>query len=338
MATLDVKRILLINLAFIGDVILSTPVARALKGNYPNSRIDMLVVPLAAEVAAMNPYVDRVIEYDKKGRHRSWSELCRLLGMLRAENYDLAVATNFAARGAMVAWASGAKRRLGYKAQHAQWFLTDASQAVRDGTKHEAENYLDVLQPLALGLVDTSLELRPPEQAVATVQQRFVKTVGEKWTVLCPVGSYARKSWTREGYAQLLRELAAKNVRTFLIGGRREEQELREIQLAAGGVGEVLAGTLSLAEVTALLARSDLLVSVDTGPLHIGQGVGVPTIGLYGPTDPAIWGPRGKNDHVFYSRSCQPCWGKGDCVAPRCMKDIDSAEVVRQALAMLGMT
>ena len=85
----DVKRILLINLAFIGDVILSTPVARALKEKYPDSRIDMLVVPLAASVAAMNPYVDSVIEYDKKGRHRSFWQSWELIKELREKNMIL---------------------------------------------------------------------------------------------------------------------------------------------------------------------------------------------------------------------------------------------------------
>ncbi|WP_346353559.1 glycosyltransferase family 9 protein [Azotosporobacter soli] len=331
-----VERILIINLAFIGDVILSTPVARALRAKYPNSRIDMLVVPVAAEVAVMNPYVDCVIEYDKKGRHRSWGALRQLVRQLRAERYDLAVATNFALRGALIARASGAPCRLGYAAQHGEWFLTHASKPVRSAKRHEAENYLDVLKPLAISAHDVSLTLQPPPEAYQELQSRFVKRSGEKWLVICPVGSYERKSWSKEGYAALIKALAGR-ARIFLIGGQREKAALDQIREMAEGQGEVLAGELTLPQVAALLQQSDLLVSVDTGPLHIGQGVGIPTLALYGPTDPAIWGPRGVRDRVIYHPDCEPCWGKGDCLEKKCMANISQAEVIKNAMEMLGL-
>ena len=91
----------------------------------------------------------------------------------------------------------------------------------------------------------------------------------------------------------------------------------------------VLAGTLSLQEIAALIKISDVLLSVDTGPLHISQGVNTPVVALFGPTDPKIWGPRNSNDKIIYKKiECSPCWGKGKCEDNICMEKIDAIEVI----------
>ena len=91
----------------------------------------------------------------------------------------------------------------------------------------------------------------------------------------------------------------------------------------------VLAGTLSLQEIAALIKISDVLLSVDTGPLHISQGVNTPVVALFGPTDPKIWGPRNSNDKIIYKKiDCSPCWGKGVCEKNSCMEKIEVEEIV----------
>jgi ADP-heptose:LPS heptosyltransferase len=156
----DVQRILLINLAFIGDVLLSTPVTRALRTAWPEAQLDMLVAPLVEPVARSNPYVNDVLVYDKRGRHRKASELWKLAHCLRARRYDTAITMNFAPRGAMLAWAAGIPRRIGYDAQHAGWFLTQTSSAKRLGIQHETLNHLNVLRPLGVTTEDTSLIMK----------------------------------------------------------------------------------------------------------------------------------------------------------------------------------
>ena len=121
-----------------------------------------------------------------------------------------------------------------------------------------------------------------------------------------------------------------------LIGGKAEEHLLREINTLSGNVAQVFPGTLTLGQIAALLSKTDLLLSVDTGPLHIGQAVGTCTLGLFGPTDPGIWGPRGSRDCVIYRPvECSPCWGKGECNGHGCMKNISSQEVIETAIKLL---
>lgn len=331
----NINRILIINLAFIGDVLLSTPIARALREKYPDAVIDMLVIPVAEGIAKLNPYIQSVYVYDKKGRHRKLREALRMVASLRQNRYDLTVVTNFAMRGAMVARAIGARYRLGYDAQHAGWFLTHAASSKRTEVKHEAENQLAVLQPLGLTTDDTSLVLRISDEDKRTVCSKVHHSPGKPLVLICPAGSYERKSWTIDGYSKLIHELAGE-ADCCLIGGKAEQALLQQINQNADTKAQVFAGSLSLGELAVLVSMADLLISVDTAPLHIAQAVHTPVIALFGPTNPKTWGPRGEHDIILYHPTdCSPCWGKGLCEERRCMDSIEVAEVVNATKSII---
>lgn len=330
-----VNKILLINLAFIGDVVLSTALTRALREHYPNAQIDFMTIPLAAGISCLNPYINNVITYDKRGKHRNIWELSKLIWHLRSQKYDLAVSTNFAPRGAMLAKLAGIPCRVGYKAQHGQWFLTHAADAARTVIQHEAENQLLVLKPLGITTNDTSLILKVDPLDLQRIHSVLKRNSKKPLVVLCPFGSYWKKSWTISSYAQLIAELS-KQADCCLIGGGKEAEQLQVINERSGGKAQVFGGTLSLGEIAALLKIADLLITVDTGPLHIAQGVGTKVLALFGPTDPAVWGPRGKKDIVLQSEEdCSPCWGKTDCQENTCMQQLTAERVIATAQQML---
>ncbi len=327
----SVRRILLINLAFIGDVLLSTPVARALSQAYPAAAIDMMTVPLTAPLARGNPYINDVIEYDKRGKHKKIGALLALIREVRARRYDLAVTTNFAPRGAMLAWAAGIPVRVGYDRQHAGWFLTHVASSRRPVIRHEAENYLDVLRPLGITTADTSLALTVDPRDAAALSGKVRRSAGKKLVLICPAGSYPQKSWTAEGYSSLIRRLAPK-ADCCLIGGKAEGPLLAAINRASGGAAQELPGTLTLGELAALVKEADLVVTVDTAPLHIAEAVGTPVVALFGPTDPRIWGPRNAHATVLQAPAdCSPCWGRTSCKENRCMTNI-TVEAVEKAV------
>lgn len=331
-----IKRILIINLAFIGDVLLSTPVARALRQTYPGAVIDMLVIPLAAPIARGNPYIDGVLEYDKRGKHKKARELWGLVRQLRCRRYDLAVSTNFALRGAVLAWMSGIRYRAGYAAQHAGWFLTHTASRHRPVVRHEAENHLDVLKPLGIFTDDTSLAFKVDPVDVMSLQNKVKRDMAKPLAVICPVGSYRQKSWTTAGVAEFIGAIAP-SAECFLIGARSDAAELAEINAAAGDLAGMLPGTLTLGELAAFLAEAKFLLTVDTGPLHIANAVGTPVIALFGPTDPVKWGPRGPRDIVFEkSVECRPCWGRTGCDDNRCLNTLESGDVIAAARRLLG--
>ena len=335
---LDIKKILIIDLAFIGDVILAGPLTMAVRRRWPRAKIAMLTVPVTADVAEMLPAVDRVLVYDKKGSHQGFGGMWQMARELRRERFELAVCVNFALRGAAVAWLAGIPYRLGYDAQHAGWFLTWAASHIRDGIKHESLNHLEVLKPWGIddkSLDEEALQLRlvPGRDAEASFEAK-----AEKWQmpgeyyVMCPIGSYDRKNLPLPLAVQLIRQLDEKKP-VYLIGGRGEKAALSAMA-RAGHIGEdrVLAGSLSLQELAVFLQRAAALVSVDTGPMHIAQAVQCPTVAVFGPTLPAVWGPQNSNSRTVYlAEDCSPCWGKGECNGSRCMERI-KANMVLEAL------
>jgi lipopolysaccharide heptosyltransferase II len=329
-ATNEIKKILIINLAFIGDVILSTPLTRALRETYSSARITMLTVPLTASIAELNPFVDEVRIYDKKGNHKGFFGGIELIRELRNEKYDLAICMNFAVRGAIVAWASGIKYRVGYDAQNAKWFLTHVATSHRETIRHETQNHLTVLNPLGIVAHDTSLCLKEKTD----VQRKIIDLLGLSKTsplgIICPIGSYPLKSLPKEKYIEIIKKLHSK-AEIYLIGSRAEKVMLDQIANEAGmSSDKVLAGTLSLPELVEFIRLAKFMITVDTGPLHIAQAVGTPVITAFGPTDPRVWGPRGKKDVLIYEPvSCSPCWGKKECVEHQCMMRIDSQKIVR---------
>jgi predicted lipopolysaccharide heptosyltransferase III len=329
----EIKKILVINLAFIGDVLLTTPVCRGLRATYPNATIDMLVIPLTEQVAVGNPYVNRVIVYDKRGRHKHFGALCALIGRLRREHYDLSLAMNFAVRGALLAWASGVKRRVGYDRQHAPWFLTDIADSSREQIRHETENHLAILKPLQISSNDTSLVFKVKASDRESLSHKVFFTERPALAV-CPFGSYPKKSWNTDRYGQLIQKLTD-TYQCFLLGSNGERAGLEEIAAKSGKSVPVLGGNLTLGELAALLQQVKLLITVDTGPMHLANAVGTPVVALFGPTDPRIWGPRGKYDQVIQAKSkCSPCWGKGECPGRHCMEKIELSDVEKAVRAI----
>ena len=327
------ERILVIDLAFIGDVILATPTMRALKEACPAAHITMLTVPLTADVAAMDPYVDEVMVYDKRGRDRGLLGMWRVSRRLKEKRFDLAVCMNFAVRGAALSWLAGIPRRLGYDAQHGGLFLNLVASSKRDGIRHETLNHLEVLKPLGITTADTSLILVPPEEAWAGLKEKraryHIPEAG--YLALCPFGSYERKDLPLATAAHLVRHWSQRRA-IFLIGGAAERERLEKVAGLAGlPLSNVLAGVLTLPELAAFLQKADCLITVDTGPLHVAQGVNCRTVAVFGPTDPRVWGPRGKEDVVFYSDyDCSPCWGKGRCFRQyACISDATAREILR---------
>ena len=325
----NINKILVVNLAFIGDVILSTPVIRALKEKYPQASISMLTIPLTAPIAQLNPYIDKVFIYDKKGQHSGVLGGWKVVNTIKKEKFDMAICMNFAVRGAMLTWLAGIKHRIGYDAQHGKIFLTETVKASRAVIQHETLNHMMILQPLGCKNIDDKIEIVVPENIISKTISKINFNKNKKNLIICPFGSYDKKNLEIKEYSKIIQGLSDK-FDIYIIGSKKEESLLNLLADTAGLNKErVLAGTLSLQEIAALIKISDVLLSVDTGPLHIAQGVNTPVVALFGPTDPKIWGPRNSNDKIIYKKiDCSPCWGKGNCENNICMDKIEVEEIV----------
>ena len=339
---LNPKKIVVIDLAFIGDVVLATPVLRSLRERYPNAYIAMLTVPLTGEIARMNPYVDEVLVYDKRNVHKGIGGMFRVAAILRQHRFDMAVCMNFAVRGAVVAWLARIPVRAGYDAQHAGWFLTHVTSSIRPCIQQERLNHLEVLKALAIQpAVDNSLELHVPIGAIQSMHKKVSRSQKQRpLLAICPYGSYQRKDIPEDTLQELLVVLLA-DYEVYLLGDKKAEEKFWQLAKTTGmSRDHLLAGTLTLTELAAFLQETDCLLSVDTGPQHIAQAVGCPVVALFGPTDPRVWGPAASADIVLYDAcDCSPCWGKGECRENICMQNLEARAIeaaIHQRLQAVG--
>lgn len=328
--TREFCRILLIKPGALGDLLHMTPVFRGLKRRYPDARITLLVGSAAsAELFANNPNVDETVIFDRRGEHRSARGLLDLWRRLRGGRFDLVI--NF--------------QRSNLKS----WFLASAAfpcriivyHKSRRAGVHAVEDHFDTLLPLDIPRDDLHLDLFPgPEETGWVWRFRAENGLDGKTVVALNLGASNRiKCWSPHGFAALADRLISLGIVPLLIGGGMETDLARQVQSMAAAPCPSLVGRVSVAQLGAVIRSCDLIVSGDTGALHMATAVGTPVIGLFGAIDPRRTGPVGEGHRVISHPEvpCVPCNAK-KCKNPvylECMEKITVDEVLAVATEML---
>ncbi len=353
--------ILLIRLRLIGDVVFTTPAIRALRTRYPDARLLYLVESAAAPVVAHNPHLSAVIEVPHS---RGWTRIkddLRLARRLRAERCDLVVDFHGGPRSAWLAWASGARRRVGYDIQGRAWMYTDLVHRPRGlHPRHSVENQWDLLATVDAafsGGADRTanrVEMMTRPATRASVDARLA-TYGlgphdgnTPLIVLHVSAGNPFRRWPETAFADVAAGLVRQSSgrRVLITAGPSDRAAVqRVLSMAQGQAGDgaeriIDAQDFSLEDLRAVLDRSALFIGGDSGPLHIAATSDVPIVGLYGPTRPersAPWRPP----HLATASvdagelPCRPCdqrvCAPGDF---RCLTTIPS-EAVRAAAERL---
>jgi lipopolysaccharide heptosyltransferase II len=345
------KRILVIRLDLIGDLVLSLTLVQALKRNYPEAEIDLLALPSSATVASADPDLTTIIPYDPNVWRRpkalvslqNWQHVIQLLRQLRGRRYDLAVSVSGAWAG-LLALLSGAPRRVGFGEESYPGFMTDSVKGRHwkpGDHKHEVDYCIELAR--AAG-AHTTEEDRVPHLSVDVQARQEVEALLEKEDlqtakplIACHVSSHngQSKRWPLPYWAALLDRLIAEDGASIVLTGAPGDVPfIGAVTTRMKQKPVVLAGKTSLPQLAALFERSDLLISGDSGPMHIAAAVGSPLIAIHGPTDPALSGPVSPKAHVLRSSIwCSPCYqakGPADCrfYTTQCMKDITPDQVL----------
>jgi heptosyltransferase I len=295
-------RFLLVRLGSLGDIIHTLPAAAALRDTFPGARIDWVVEPKWARLLEGNPDLTEVISLDRK----SAGGIITTVRKLRAAEYTCVVDFQALYKSGLLAFASGAPRRIGFQSSYAREGLAAAF-------------YTDRLNPRGPHKVDHNLTLAESAGAITKSNPRFplairaedeeetsrelaAKGIGD-FCVLNPGGGWVSKCWPAERYGQLHQRLFKDfGWRGVVSYGPGEENLLREV-IAAAGNHPPAAISLGLGPLMALLHRAKCVVSADTGPLHMASALGAPVVGLYGPTDPSRNGPYSPEDVVVRNAS-----------------------------------
>jgi lipopolysaccharide heptosyltransferase II len=338
-----VRRILVIRLDLLGDLVFSAPAIQALRAAYPQAELTLLTLPYTRPLAALIPGVDRVLALDVNQYRRlaGWRRLDEAVGLvrvLRAARFDLCVALHGRPAG-VFALLSGARYRVGYAA-HAYPFAFTSPVAGRRYARrqHEVDYCLDLARVVGAD-GDAIPRLRPPPLA-----PRPPALAGDApYVVIHPGASNgAAKRWPAAAWARVARQAVDELGARVGVSGSEGERALVEAVVAAAGPGVVPVVGGSLLDLASLLAGAEAVLAGDTGPLHLAAALGRPVVGVYGPTDPAQTGPRSARAAVVRRPVvCGPCYdltAPADCKLPDratvCMRDLD-ADAVMLALRRL---
>lgn len=326
----DVKKILVIRIDRIGDVVLSTPTLRALREHFPQAHIALMLRPETEALLLENPSINEIIIYEKRG----FIESLRFILDLRKRRFDLAIDLiwDYPLKSALLVYLSGAKYRLGYDiAGRGIFFNVRVTSDKKD--KHTIERTLDVVRTVG---VDTPN--REPEIVVSSQSKKAIYEFLSQHNIsqedlvvgIHPGGHYPTQRWSKEGFARVGDEIAKRYGAKVIIVGSSGETELVQGVVGLMETEPVnMAGT-SLEQLIALIDRCYLFICNNSGPLHIAVALKTPTVSTMGPTIPQRWWPIGDNHMVIRKDlPCSPC-NLGYC--PRethdCMRLITPEEVI----------
>lgn len=357
--TFQPRRILVIRLDLIGDLVLSMVIVRVLKRTYPEAEIDLISVPASAKVIEGDPDITQLLGYDPNiwrrpkalVQKKNWRELRALLQTLHGREYDLAISV-FGKWAGVLAALSGAKRTLGFGLESFPGLMTDSVRGKHwtPGDKEHEVDYCLALAEAAGATIqpdDCYSNLYVSEQAAREVEQ-ILTTNGvqlDRPMVACHVSANngQSKRWPVPYWATLLdRLICDEHVQVILTGAPNDLPLIEKITTRMHEQPFNLAGKTSLTQLAALLKRADLLISGDSGPMHMAGAVETPLIAIHGPTDPQLSGPVSRHATVLRSDIwCSPCYeakDTADCrfFTTQCMKDITPAQVFAVAREKLG--
>jgi len=334
------KRILIINVNWLGDVLFSTPFIRAVRERYPDSFIACLLHPRCRDILEGNPRIDEIIIYDEDGGHKGLLGKMRLIRSLRQRRFDTAFILHRSFTKALIACLAGIKERIGYPTKNRSFILTRAIEEPADVT-HKVEYFLNLAKASGIEVNDPSYEFFIGDTDRKCVAQLLAANgVCEKdlLTVICPGGNWDPKRWPASNFARLADILINRFGAKVVIAGANKDIGLAEMIRGVMKNGPIiLCGKTTLKGLGALLERADLVIANDTGPMHMAVAMKTRVIALFGPTSAKITGPYGKGDYRVICRQeiCKiPCY-RIDCGFNRCMDAISVEDVVTEAETML---
>jgi lipopolysaccharide heptosyltransferase I len=336
----DFRKILLIKLSAVGDVVHTIPVLNKLRRRYPAARLDWLMNPAIAELLRQHPAITNIIEFAREEWSSPWRlapyvSYAQLASRLRDTHYDLVVDMHGQLRTAILTLATAAPVRIGFDRPRAR--VWDASsralpqqarkhawQGAREGSwlaythhipvptldRHAVDRYLDVGPILGLDEDPADFSFPIPHSASSSIEALLRRNgIGDGAIVTMAPGTiWETKHWGTDKFAEVARHFMGRSFAVALIGSPRERIVCDQVaQLAPGAVN--LAGTTTLDELAALIRRSTIVVTNDSGPMHLAVALNRPVVSIFGPTDPVWIGPYQRANAVLKAPlPCSPCY------------------------------
>lgn len=346
-------KILVKGVNWIGDAVLMTPALAALRKNFPDAYISLLTIPYVEPIFTHNPWIDEIIIFDKMERHQTLSGKNKLTRQLKKQKFDLGIVMQPKSyEAAFLLCLAKIPERLGYSYGIRNLLFTRVIPPPPPRT-HLVEVYRNIISPLGIkekwGQLSFPKKKRADpifllvatdDKADGTVKEFFQAHTLSKGNLVIGINPGAAygpaKRWSAECYAQVADELIRHHHARILILGSKSEISL--LEKVAGLMKEkAIIITPPLSQLISFLKYCRLLITNDTGPMHIATAVGTPVVAIFGPTDPCCSRPWQGNNIVLYKElPCSLCF-KHNCKKHTCMKEITVKEVLSACEKLLSL-
>ncbi len=321
-------RILVIRLSSIGDIILTTPVLKQLKEKYPDCIIDFLTLKNFKDAIRGNKYIDNLILFDKK-LNDGYLKIRKFAKELDKNNYDYVFDLHDKFRSKLIRSEINAEVSVYPKRKKWKSVLVKMRAIKYQVDDTIVKNYFKAGKNLGLEYQKEDLSFyfsKEDEEIVSSYKGFFA---------IAPGASKETKKWLPENFGKLAGKLYERyKIKTVLIGGAEDELRCKYINNISGDSCINLAGKLTLKESGALLSKAKLLVTNDSGPFHIGRGVGCKTFVIFGPTDPNMFSYDEDSTLIYANEKCSPCSLHGDKKCPKkhfnCMENINEDMLLKE--------
>ncbi len=307
----DYQNILIVRTDRIGDVILTTPAIETVHRNFPQARITVLVSALTRDLIEGNPCVNEVLIDDRLGKHKGVGGFWRLVGELKRRRFDLAIVVHTKKRTNLLCFWAGILERAGYRDKNFGFLLTKGFPDERHfGKKHESEYCLDLLRTMGLKVERPSMFLPLQPEAERWVQGWFNEndlSPSSKLVAVHPGASDPTKCWPIQSFAHLIDQLVGQHRCSVILCGGKETVTLAQtIRSQSTQPFLDMTGKTTIAQTASLLKKCRLLVSNDSGPVHVAAAAGIYVISLFLRNQPGInperWKPLGPKGFVLANK------------------------------------
>ncbi|HZV12716.1 MAG TPA: glycosyltransferase family 9 protein [Candidatus Kapabacteria bacterium] len=320
------SRVVIVQTAFLGDVLLTLPMLRALKKQYPVKFLAAVVTPEAAEALSAESCVDELLLYNKRNAEKkndAFENICR---EIRRRDFSCSLLPHRSFRSAYMAYRAGVKTRVGFHNSPGAWLYTD--RIVYHYAMPEAQRDISLLSVFS---ANTGME----SALFSHTEMKPVKNE-EVHIVIAPGSQWKTKMWMTERYGELVAFCAEQGWHIDICGSKKDAEICGEIfSRAASPLVENHCGKTGVPEFSALVRRATAVVCNDSAPIHIANEVGTPVVAIFGPTVPEFgFAPRGTYDQVMQAEGllCRPCTIHGGARCPlgthACMREISSEMVI----------
>lgn len=333
-------KILIIHTAFIGDIVLSTPLLKRVKEMYPEAKITYVTTPVGATILRNNPHITEIIEYDKRGNHSGIKGLLALGRRLRYENFNMVLTPHRYLRSSILSWLTRSPKRIGYDIASGALLFTDKIKY--DKTKHEVEKLLSFLGDVPKNPRENyPIELYPSKKEKEAVDKIWEDNSlsSEKVIAIAPGSKWFTKKWPLEYFNKVIELLVKDGIKVIVIGGK---DELFLNVLNHKNIID-LRGKTTLLELAEVLKRVKIVLTNDSSPIHIASAfANTKIIAIFGPTVKEFgFFPWSENSKVLEINglTCRPCAIHGGDKCPKghfkCMLEIKPEQVYGEILQEL---